>query len=222
MSCGSSMFSFVVGIVSGCWTGPVVYCRLMDMGLDGSRVLVTGGAGGIGAAISRAFADEGAVVAVHYHNSAEAAIGLARELGGVAVKADLTIPSEVDRMFGYVIDELGGLDVCVANAGKYPGSDQPIWEISPARWRQTIDANLTTTFLTARGFLQHASTTGKGSLVMTGSTAGSFGEAGSSDYAAAKAQSTLDSSSRSRTRQPASETEFGSMRWPWMDDYAQT
>jgi 3-oxoacyl-[acyl-carrier protein] reductase len=158
----------------------------MDMGLDGSRVLVTGGAGGIGAAISRAFADEGAVVAVHYHNSAEAAIGLARELGGVAVKADLTIPSEVDRMFGYVIDELGGLDVCVANAGKYPGSDQPIWEISPARWRQTIDANLTTTFLTARGFLQHASTTGKGSLVMTGSTAGSFGEAGSSDYAAAK------------------------------------
>jgi 3-oxoacyl-[acyl-carrier protein] reductase len=180
------MFSFVEGIVSRCWVGRFVYRRLMDMGLDGSRVLVTGGAGGIGAAICRAFAAEGAVVAVHYHQSGEAAQALATELGGIAVKADLTVPAEVDGMFSFVIDELGGLDVCIANAGKYPGFDQPIWEISPTRWRETIDANLTTVFLTARGFLNHALTTGKGSLVMTGSTAGSFGEAGSSDYAAAK------------------------------------
>ena len=158
----------------------------MDMDLNGSRVLVTGGAGGIGAAICRAFAAEGAVVAVHYHESEEAARVLATEIDGIAVNADLTVPGEVDEMFGSVIERLGGLDVCIANAGKYPGIDQPIWEISPTRWRQTIDANLTTAFLTARGFLNHASTTGKGSLVMTGSTAGSFGEAGSADYAAAK------------------------------------
>lgn len=158
----------------------------MDLGLDGSRVLVTGGAGGIGDAICRAFAAEGAVVAVHYHESREAALALADELGGMAVRANLTAPSEVDDVFNQVVDRLGGLDVCVANAGKYPGVDQPIWEIAPARWHQTIEANLTTTFLTARGFLRHVSTTGRGSLIMTGSTAGSFGEAGSSDYAAAK------------------------------------
>jgi 3-oxoacyl-[acyl-carrier protein] reductase len=89
-------------------------------------------------------------------------------------------------MFASVVDQLGGLDICIANAGRYPGEDTPIWEITSQRWRSTLDDNLTTTFHTARAFLRHAATTGKGSLVLVGSTAGQFGEAGSSDYAAAK------------------------------------
>jgi 3-oxoacyl-[acyl-carrier protein] reductase len=55
------------------------------------------------------------------------------------------------------------------------------------RWRATIDANLTATFLTARAFLRHVEQTKQGSLVLTASTAGVFGEAGHADYAAAKA-----------------------------------
>jgi 3-oxoacyl-[acyl-carrier protein] reductase len=158
----------------------------MDLGLNGTRVLVTGGAGGIGAEICRAFAREGAIVAVHYLSSKDEASELAAEIGGVAVAADLTDGDATDAMFDSVVEQLGGVDVCIANAGRYPGEDSPIWEISSERWSRTLDENLTTTFHTARAFLRHASVTKKGSLVLVGSTAGRFGEAGSSDYAAAK------------------------------------
>jgi 3-oxoacyl-[acyl-carrier protein] reductase len=158
----------------------------MDLGLKGLNVLVTGGAGGIGSEICRGFAREGAVVAVHYLSSRDEAAEVAAEIGGIAVFADLTDGQSADEMFDSVVEQLGGVDVCVANAGRYPGQDSPIWEISSERWRRTLDENLTTTFHTARAFLRHASVTKKGSLVLVGSTAGRFGEAGSSDYAAAK------------------------------------
>lgn len=159
----------------------------MHTGLENTAVLVTGGAGGIGEAICLAFASEGARVGVHYHSSRDAAEALAARIGGIAVGGDLTKPDEVEEVFASAIGGLGGLDVCVANAGWYPGDDLPIWEVSPDRWESTIARNLTVAFLTARSFLAHAATTGRGSLVFTGSTAGVFGEAGSADYAAAKA-----------------------------------
>jgi 3-oxoacyl-[acyl-carrier protein] reductase len=158
----------------------------MDTGLKGAGVLVTGGAGGIGTAVSRAFAAEGARVAVHYRTSGDAAHRLADEIGGVALAADLRNPDEVEALFGDAIAALGQLDVCVANAGWWPREDVPVWEMDLERWRATLDSNLTATFLTARGFLRHAAETGSGSLVMIGSTAGLFGESGHADYAAAK------------------------------------
>ena len=158
----------------------------MDSGLDGASVLVTGGAGGIGSAICRAFAAEGAKVAVHHFTSSAAAASLAEEIGGIAVGADLTDATETAAVFDEVVSAFGALDICVANAGWYPPADVPIWELSPERWRDVIDRNLTTTFLTARSFLAHAATTGRGSLVLIASTAGTFGEAGHADYAAAK------------------------------------
>ena len=158
----------------------------MDLGLTGKKVLVTGGAGGIGAEICRGFAREGASVVIHYLSSRDAAVELATGIGGIAVTADLTDGDATDAMFDSVVDEIGGIDVCVANAGRYPGEDSPIWQISSDRWRRTLEENLTTTFHTARAFLRHATVARKGSLVLVGSTAGQFGEAGSSDYAAAK------------------------------------
>ncbi len=158
----------------------------MDTGLDGARVLVTGGAGGIGSAICRAFAEEQARVAVHYHASAVAARALAAEIEGVAFEGDLTVEGDVDRVFAETIEALGGLDVCIANAGWYPRDDVPTWEMGLDRWKHVLDRNLTIAFLTARAFLRHAATTGRGALVLTASTAGLFGEAGHADYAAAK------------------------------------
>jgi len=158
----------------------------MDLALTGARVLVTGGAGGIGTAIVRAFAAEGATVAVHYHSSAAAAEALATEVGGIAVGADLTDETEADALIPTVVERLSGLDVCVANAGWYPPEDRPVWDLALDRWRRVVDRNLTAAFLTARGFLTHAASMGKGSLVLVGSTAGAFGEAGHADYAAAK------------------------------------
>ena len=155
----------------------------MESGLRGKRVFVTGGSGGIGSACARAFADEGADVIVHYHRGRDRAEGLAEELGGALVAgADLTDEAEVDELFGAI----GPLDVCVAVAGVWPREDMPVWDLSLERWRETLDANLTASFLTARGFLRGVAARGHGSLVLVGSTAGIFGEAGHADYAAAK------------------------------------
>ena len=158
----------------------------MDTGLSGARVLVTGGAGGIGSAVTRAFAAEGARCVVHHHTSGEAAASLASEVGGFAVQGDLTDEGHVERVVAESIERLGGLDVCVANAGWYPSDDVPVWDLDLDRWRTVLDRNLTIAFLTARAFLGHARSTGRGSLIFIGSTAGLFGEAGHSDYAAAK------------------------------------
>ena len=84
------------------------------------------------------------------------------------------------------MEELGGLDVCAAVAGKWPEEDVPLWELPLERWEETLRGNLTITYLTARAFLREVERTGHGSLVMIGSTAGRFGEAGHADYAAAK------------------------------------
>ena len=153
----------------------------METGLAGKRVLVTGGSGGIGSACARAFMAEGAEVVVHYHRGRERAEAVG---GSALVQADLTREAEVDRLF----QEAGRLDVCSAVAGVWPREDVPVWELPLSRWKETLSANLTATFLTARGFLRGLAADGRdGSLVLVGSTAGLFGEAGHADYAAAKA-----------------------------------
>jgi 3-oxoacyl-[acyl-carrier protein] reductase len=149
----------------------------VDTGLAGKRVLVTGASGGIGSACAREFAAEGAEVVAHYHQGRERAEKLGAAL---TVGADLTREDEVDRLF----DQAGPLDVCAAVAGAWPSEDVPVWELPLERWRETLDLNLTATFLTARGFLRQLD--GDGALILVSSTAGLFGEAGHADYAAAK------------------------------------
>jgi 3-oxoacyl-[acyl-carrier protein] reductase len=159
----------------------------MDTGLAGKRVLVTGASGGIGSACARTFAAEGARVAIHYHRGRERAEDLAAELGGAPViGADLTDETQVDALFAQAREQLGGVDVCAAVAGVWPSADEPVWELSLERWEGTLRANLTATFLTSRAFLREVERNGHGNLVLVGSTAGRFGEAGHADYAAAK------------------------------------
>jgi 3-oxoacyl-[acyl-carrier protein] reductase len=159
----------------------------VDAGLAGKGVVVTGASGGIGAACARAFAAEGARVLVHYHRGENRARALASELGGAPVaQADLTTEGSVARLFEEARQTLGAIDVCAAVAGVWPREDVPVWQLPLARWNDTIAQNLTATFLTAKAFLREVAQSGHGSLVLVGSTAGIFGEAGHADYAAAK------------------------------------
>jgi 3-oxoacyl-[acyl-carrier protein] reductase len=160
----------------------------MDLALDGLTVLVTGGSGGIGQAVCRAFAAEGARVAVHYHANREAAEKLAAELpGAVAVGADLTTEDGAAAAVDGAAGTLGAVDVCVHAAGVWPAEPAPAWELGLDRWEATLRVDLTAAFLVARAFLRRVAVQGHGNLVFVGSTAALFGEADHADYAAAKA-----------------------------------
>jgi 3-oxoacyl-[acyl-carrier protein] reductase len=158
----------------------------MDTGLEGRSVIVTGGAGGIGSAVVRLFAQEGARVVIAYNTSVARAEELAQEVDGIALGADLTRQEDVDILFDEAARRLGRLDVLVANAGAWPRESVPVWAMSLERWRATLAANLDSVFLCCRAFLRHVVKTGSGNIVIISSTAGLFGEADHADYAAAK------------------------------------
>ena len=145
----------------------------METGLTGKRVLVTGGVGrdrlGLRARV-RGRGGGGRRPLPPRTGTGRGARRRART--ATIVGADLTDEQEVDSLF----EAAGPLDVCAAVAGAWPAEDVPVSELPLERWRATLDANLTATFLTARGFLRQLE--GDGALVLVGSTAGIVGEAG--------------------------------------------
>lgn len=165
----------------------------MDAGIAGQRFVVTGASGGIGGAISRALHREGAGVVIHYHRNRAAASRLADELGppSLCAGADLTRESEVHELFAAAC-AAGPIDGIVVNAGIWEPADVPLHEMTLAQWQRTMAADLTSAFLTCRAFLRHlaARRAQHAAIVLIGSTAGRFGEAGHADYAAAKAAMT--------------------------------
>ncbi len=110
--------------------------------LTGRRALVTGGGGGIGRGIARALVDAGAHVAVL--GRSESADEAAAELGGIAVRADLTDREELLRGFEEAVDGLGGLDILVNSHGIGRASDSVDHDLTD--WDEVIEVNLTATF----------------------------------------------------------------------------
>ncbi len=163
----------------------------MDAELTGTRVLVTGASGGIGSATARALASEGSMVAIHFHTGRERAETLRTEVGGssIVVGADLREEGEVEAMYADVVRSFSRLDAVVVNAGFWRSEERTLHRMTVDEWQETISADLTSAFLTCRGFLAHLADDPResASIVLVGSTAALFGEAGHADYAAAKA-----------------------------------
>jgi 3-oxoacyl-[acyl-carrier protein] reductase len=160
--------------------------------LDGKVALITGSSRGIGAAIARCFAREGARVALHGRDeSALAAVQESiRSEGGVAtyVIADVTKFDDIERMRLVVERDLGSVDILVANAGGVHTMPGPLEEITEEGWRASLDGNLTSTFLTIKSFLPGMKGRGSGSIITMSSAAARRAHPKSPvPYAAAKA-----------------------------------
>ena len=162
----------------------------MDSALEGQVVVITGASGGIGSAMARTFAAEGARLVLHYRNGRARAGALQRELPrdqAMIVGADLTRESEVKSLFAQALKRFGRVDTLIANAGAWEVRDVLLHRMSLRQWRRTLDGVLTTVFLTTREFLRQVARQKRGNAVLIASTAGVFGEAGHADYAAGKA-----------------------------------
>jgi NAD(P)-dependent dehydrogenase (short-subunit alcohol dehydrogenase family) len=155
-------------------------------GLKAKRVLITGGASGIGAATAARFLEEGAVVCV-LDRDAEARLRVLRELPNLtaALAADVSILTQVQAAFAEAIRFMGGVDVLVNNAGISIRHD--FLDITPREWDQVIAVNLTGVFYVAQTAARHMMDHGGGVILQTASTNGVMGYPFYADYNATKA-----------------------------------
>jgi len=172
----------------------------MDFGFGSNdHVFVSGSAGDIGLDCAKAFLTAGCKVTLHYHNSKNSLKTLLEQYPDrtVAVQADCRDEVAVADAFKHSTQRLGPINIVIANHAIFEGQDVPLSDMSLQQWKNTIDVNLTGTFLLVREYLkqlkQHCSTLTADSLkrlnanvVIIGSTAGKFGEAYHADYSATK------------------------------------
>jgi len=160
--------------------------------LAGKVALVTGSSRGIGAAIARVFAAEGAKVAVHGRDT-QALASVTQDIAGTggrafAVTGDVTKFADIEAMRAAVERELGPIDVLVANAGGSFSPPGPLEDTSEEGFRASIDGNLTATFLTLKSVLPGMKARRRGNLITISSAAGRRPHPRSPiPYAAAKA-----------------------------------
>lgn len=158
-------------------------------GLQDSVAVVTGGGSGIGRATAQRLAAEGAAVVVADLDNERATTVVAEieEAGGEArfVETDVATESDVETMVETAVEEYGGLDVAVNNAG-VEGAIAPTNDQSVTDWEQVIAVNLRGVFLGVRAEIPAMLEDGGGAIVNTSSLAGLNGLRGGSPYAASK------------------------------------
>jgi 3-oxoacyl-[acyl-carrier protein] reductase len=142
------------------------------MRLQGKVAWVTGSSRGIGAAIAKLFAAEGARVAIHGRDVDALAKVRAEIVGDVTtVQGDLTKLADVVAMHALIEKELGPLDIVVANAGASMTKPAPLEEIPEDGWRASVDTNLTATFFTLKTVLPGMKQRKSGNIITMSSAA---------------------------------------------------
>jgi 3-oxoacyl-[acyl-carrier protein] reductase len=165
----------------------------MDLGLRDRVVLITGAGGGAGPTVARAFADEGALVALHHRPGsasavrAEAAAAEIVAAGGraLAVSAELDATDQIEAMVARVATEFGPVAVLVTATSAY--RTQRFGEIDDASWSAVVDDLLGATFRTCRAVVPGMQASGWGRIVNVAARSGLVGVARATHYAAAKA-----------------------------------
>jgi acetoacetyl-CoA reductase len=157
--------------------------------MEGRVVFVTGGTRGIGAAIARSFAEQGAVVAAGYSQDDEHAQHLLDQLERHGVEASVhqgNIGSAEDcrRTVGEVIEAHGRLDILVNNAGIT--SDKTVLKMTDEDWYRVLAVNLSGAFFMAQAVLPHMIERGTGRIINISSIVGERGNIGQANYAASK------------------------------------
>ena len=158
--------------------------------LDGKVAIVTGSSRGIGKAIVKELALQGASVVVNYFKSREAAEDVARELQAqgaraVAIGAGVAEPDEVTRLVESTMGEYGKIDIWVNNAGV--NRDRSIRRLSHEDWREVLSTDLDSIYYCTSAVVPHMIDNGGGRIVNVSSIIGQIGNVGQANYAAAKA-----------------------------------
>lgn len=162
---------------------------MLEIDLTGRRAVVTGGSRGVGRAVALLLARAGADVGIAYRTRRDEADRVVSDLERLGVRAwaeggDLAEPAAADRLFQRAIDEFGGVDLFIGNAGIWPPEAVPLTRMEDAQWHRTIAVNLDGIFRATRAAARVL--TDGGRIVLVGSTAGQRGEMGHADYAASK------------------------------------
>ncbi|QIN84939.1 3-oxoacyl-ACP reductase [Rubrobacter tropicus] len=154
--------------------------------LEGKVAVITGAASGIGRETARRFAEEGAKVVVA-DLADEPGKQAAEEVGGLYVRANVTDPDDVRRMYGEASEHFGGIDVLFNNAGISPPDDGSILETEMEAWDRVQNVNLRSVYLCCKHGIPHLLERGGGSVVNTASFVAVMGAATSQiSYTASK------------------------------------
>ena len=157
--------------------------------MTGRVVFVTGGTRGIGAAISRSFAEQGAAVAAGYSRDREQAEGLVRQLEendmlGSIHQGNVGSAEDCRRTIAEVIEQHGRLDVLVNNAGIT--IDKTVLKLTDEDWYKVLAVNLSGAFFMSQAVMPHMLERGTGRIINISSIIGSTGNIGQTNYAASK------------------------------------
>lgn len=154
------------------------------MRLDDKVAVISGGGTGIGAAVARAFASEGAKIVVSGRRP-EPIRAVAAEVGGLAVPGDASDPAHAADAVRAAVETFGRLDIVVANAGIGEGGSAG--DVDDERWRRTIEVNLTGPLMLVRAALPPMLEGGAGSIVLVSSVSALAIGADSAAYSSSKA-----------------------------------